>query len=146
MTIEKCCDSLKAFCTDHCSVPCYIANIAYVALLIIGASAVAGGVFPGYQSTMGWTMIGIGGGAAIISCFGEKPKERIFQLIFCAITATIFVGVGAAGVSGALSTHQLGVATLVMTLGVVGCCGLSYMGYDRLRNKGDCPKFNRKLV
>ncbi len=118
----------------QCFTASSIAQVASTALLIIGALAVAG-VFPGSPNTIGWTMIGLGAGGAIISCFAGKPKERRYQIIFSVIAAATFIGVGAAGVSGVLNTHQLGVAALVMTLAGGICCAGSYMAYDLEKNK-----------
>lgn len=116
-------------------------SIANIALAVIGALAIAG-IFPGSSTTFGWTMVGLGVGIALFQIFTVKPQKRICQIFMGLVTSIAFVGVGALGISGVLSTHQLGIAALTISLGGVGACNFGYLGscslfYDCAINSDD---------
>ncbi len=109
-------------CLSQCAM-----SIANIAVLVIGALAIAG-VFPGSSATMGWTMVGLGAGIVLFQVTTGDPKKRWCQNIIALVTAAVLVGVGGGGISGALTTHQIGIAALTTSLVGVGCFNSGYYG------------------
>lgn len=116
------CEAGARCCLSQCAM-----SIANIAVLVIGALAVAG-VFPGSSATLGWTMVGLGAGIVLFQVTSGDPKKRWCQNIIALVTAAVLVGVGGGGISGALTTHQLGIAALTTSLVGVGCFNSGYYG------------------
>ncbi len=99
-----------------------IRGVTAVALFVIGCIGAAG-VFPG--STIGWTTIGLGGGAFALTL---AMRCRKFFLIIATTAFASFVTLGALGAAGILSGTQIG-------WGVVGTSLAAGFYYSIVQNR-----------